>query len=208
MPDSLAEALAAAQSENVSLAMAALQVEQADERKRAAAADRWPTVDLIGARRYEENFNSLEGVGHDYSILLSLNWHPYTGSRTSSAMAAAAARREQAQRAAEDARRQVTEDVTRSFDALDTARRRTTMLENARVIAEEVFEARVKLRQAGKDTALNVLDARSDIFTAEMNLTSARFDAEQATLRLLAAIGRLTPATLGIDASTALDESN
>ena len=204
VPATLENALEEAGGENINLLTAARRVERAEEVRRAAGADRWPRVDLVGTVDYEEDFNAQRGTERDRSLLLAVKWELFSGFRTRSAVSAARARREQARRTAEDVRRRVEADVTRAFDTLHTARQRVAMLENASAIAEEVFAARVKLRRAGNETAINVLDARSEIFNARINLASADFDAELATVQLLAAIGRLTPAALGFAVPPAL----
>ena len=59
-------------------------------------------------------------------------------------------------------------------------------------IASEVFESRKKLRAAGKDTVINVLDAKSEIINARINLTTASFNEREAIYALLLAMGRLS----------------
>jgi adhesin transport system outer membrane protein len=65
-------------------------------------------------------------------------------------------------------------------------------------IASEVFEARQKLREAGRETVINVLDAENEVYNARINLTQASGDAQLAIYRLLQGMGRLGPAELGL----------
>ncbi len=81
---------------------------------------------------------------------------------------------------------------------MNTARRRQELLENAVIIAAEVFELRQKLRDSGKETVINVLDAENEVNDARINLVAADFDARIAAYRVLQAMGRLTPENLGI----------
>jgi len=62
-----------------------------------------------------------------------------------------------------------------------------------------VFTSRKKLREAGKETVINVLDAENEIYNAQINLTSARFDHKLAVYQLLLAMGRLDTERLGLD---------
>lgn len=199
VPERLTDAIEAARGENVNLVSAARRVDRATEQRRMVVADWWPRIDLVGTANYEEDFNARRGIRRDYAILLSMSWDLFSGFRTRYAVSAARARRQQALRTAEDTRRRVEEDVTRAFETLHTALRRVDMLKNATAIAEEVFEARVKLRRAGNETAINVLDARSETFNARINLVSADFGAEIAAVHLLATMGRLTPESLGLE---------
>ena len=81
-----------------------------------------------------------------------------------------------------------------------TAQQRVDLLENAVAIASEVFEARQKLREAGRETVINVLDAENEVYNARINLTQARGDVRLAIYRVLQGMGRLGPAELGLRA--------
>ena len=80
-----------------------------------------------------------------------------------------------------------------------TARERLELLENAVNIASEVFESRKKLREAGKETVINVLDAENEVNSAQINFTSASYDERIAVYQLLLAMGRLDPVHLSIN---------
>ena len=55
-----------------------------------------------------------------------------------------------------------------------------------------------RLREAGKETSLNVLDAEREVFSARINQISAEFDARIASYLLARRTGMLTPAALGL----------
>ena len=82
-----------------------------------------------------------------------------------------------------------------------TARQRVELLENAVNIASEVFDARQKLREAGKETVINVLDAENEIFSARINFVQASYDEQVAIYQLLLAMGQLNAGLLGVDES-------
>ena len=81
-----------------------------------------------------------------------------------------------------------------------TARERVELLDNAGAIASEVFDARQKLREAGRETVINVLDAQNEVYNARINLTQASGDVLLAIYRVLQGMGRLGPAELGLQA--------
>ena len=93
-------------------------------------------------------------------------------------------------------RRGVIEQTKLSWQALITAKERLDLLENAVNIASEVFASRKRLREAGKENVINVLDAENEVNSAQINFTSASYDERVAVYQLLLAIGRLTPAYL------------
>jgi adhesin transport system outer membrane protein len=61
-----------------------------------------------------------------------------------------------------------------------------------------VFEARDRLRRAGRETAVNVLDAENEVYSARINYVQAAYDGRRAIYRLLAAMGQLKAANLGL----------
>ena len=64
-------------------------------------------------------------------------------------------------------------------------------LKTASAIAGEVYDLRRKLREAGRETVINVLDAESEFLAAQINFTSAQVDARIGRYQLLLAMGRL-----------------
>ena len=68
-------------------------------------------------------------------------------------------------------------------------------------IASELWDPRFIrgfMREAGKETSLNVLDAEREVFSARINQISAEFDARIASYLLARRTGMLTPAALGL----------
>ncbi|MBT3237524.1 MAG: TolC family protein [Rhodospirillaceae bacterium] len=85
-----------------------------------------------------------------------------------------------------------------SWQSLLTARNRLDLLENAVNIATEVFISRKKLREAGKETVINVLDAENEVSNAQINYTAASYDERLSIYQLLLSMGRLNPAFLNL----------
>ena len=79
-------------------------------------------------------------------------------------------------------------------------RDRVDLLNNAVAIADEVLKARRRLREAGKETALNVLDAEGEVFNAQINQIEADYDSRLAVYRVIFATGNLDEETLGLPA--------
>jgi len=198
LPSSLDDALATAATDNLVLRTRRVQVDVADRQRTVAASPYYPRVDIVGSANWEKNIDAERGIRRDYTILLQSTWQFFTGFRTQADVAAAslnsAASRDDVDNAVRDVRQQVKD----SWEELQTARERVELLRNAVSISEEVFEARSRLREAGRETAINVLDAETETFSARINLVSAEFDARLSSYRLLFVMGRLTPAQLSL----------
>ena len=88
------------------------------------------------------------------------------------------------------------EQTRLSWQNLLTVGERLALLENAVNVAAEVFDSRRKLREAGKETVINVLDAESEIFSAQINYTGASYNRRLSVYQILLALGQLTTENL------------
>lgn len=195
LPKSLEDAVAVALDNNPSIAVTKTQTEIAGEQRQAVGSEYLPTVNLEAVYNYENDKNTVVGIRRDYSVLVTASWNIFNGFATKAGVAKAAYDYAASQNNALQARRKAEEQTKLSWDALQTARQRVGLLQNAVNIASEVYASRQKLRAAGKETAINVLDAENEVFNARINMTSATFDAKLAAYQLLLAMGQLDVGT-------------
>jgi len=200
LPENLDSAIATAQRYHPALRQSQYQAEIAREQKRIAKADYFPTVDLVGSLDYEDNVSTTQGIQREQSLLVRARWEFFSGFRTRSRVESAARTLASRKDTLNFAFRRVEEDVRVAWNRLLTERRRVDLLENAVNLAIEVFNAKTRLREAGKETALNVLDAEREVFNARIKLITAEFDARIAAYLLTRRTGMLTPATLQLAA--------
>ncbi len=172
-------------------------VDGADERRRTARAGYFPSIDLVGDGNYENDDNATIGVRRDWSLTVRANWDLFSGFRTRSEVSRATFDHAATQDNRDQVVRKVEESVRLAWQQRETARRRVELLENAVNIAGEVFDSRQKLREAGKETAINVLDAENEVINAQINLTAAQYDFRLASFQLLFAMGKLDRESLG-----------
>jgi adhesin transport system outer membrane protein len=196
IPDSLATAIRTALQYHPALRQTQYQADIAREQKRIAKADYLPTLDLVGSLDYEKNVATTRGIQREQALLLRARWEFFSGFRTRSRVESAARTLASRKDTLNFAARRVEEDVRIAWDRLLTERRRVDLLENAVNLALEVFNAKRRLREAGKSTALNVLDAEREVSDARIKLITADFDARIAAYLLTRRTGMLTPATL------------
>lgn len=198
IPEDLAEAIDIASNENPAIGSSLATVAVASERRRLARADYFPTIDLVGSANYEQDFDLLPGVRRDVSVVLQATWQLFDGFATRASVAQAAFDYQASRENQDFVVRGVVEATRLAWQQLVTARDRVTLLEDAVQLASEAFDARRALREAGKDTVINVLIAEDEVNNARINLTSARFDARLAAYELLLAMGRLDIETLDL----------
>lgn len=196
IPSTLEHSIEIALNENPSLENAGATVEVARERQKSLRGELYPSIDMEGQFNYEKHANTVIGTRRDYSLTLSASWDLFSGFSTPASMAQARFQYRASQDDRDRIRRQVIEQTKLSWQALLTAKDRLELLENAVNIASEVFESRKKLREAGKETLLTVLDAENEVNSSQIDFTSASYDERIAVFQLLLAIGRLTPSYL------------
>jgi len=199
IPESLERALDVALDANPAVVNSMASVAVAREQKDRTLSEYMPSVDLVGKWNLEKNVDALVGVKRDYQVLLQASWDLFSGLTTSSKTTQAAYDYGAKKDVQELTARRVVEQARVSWQALLTARQRVELLENAVNIAAEVFDARQKLREAGKETVINVLDAENEIFNARINFVQASYDEQIAIFQLLLAMGQLNADLLGVD---------
>ncbi|MDO8608007.1 MAG: TolC family outer membrane protein [Phaeospirillum sp.] len=191
IPETVEDSLEIAEKGNPSLESSTKTIDLSNERRRAAEAGYWPTLDVVGKADYENGKNGVIGPRRDWSILLVANWELFSGFKTDAQVAQAS----WDHAASKDNRlytsRKVSEAVRTSWHKLQTARQRLDLLDNAATLAEEVWEAQKKKREAGKATVQEVLDEETKINEARISYTGAFYDMYQASYELLSGMGRL-----------------
>ena len=191
LPASLEEAIDTAIAENPSMHSSRASILLADYNRDAAVSGYLPSVDLEFQHNYENDVDTVIGVRRDWSLLLKAQWQIFDGLATRAAVAGAAYQHAAAQDNAVYTRRKVVEQVRLMWQAYKTSTERVELLQNAVAIAQEVFANREKLREAGKETLINVLDSENEIYNAQINLAAARNDRRLAAFQLLFTMGRL-----------------
>ncbi|MBC7950265.1 MAG: TolC family outer membrane protein [Rhodospirillaceae bacterium] len=191
IPPELDDAIHSAEKDNPTILTANKTIELTSERRRTAEAGYYPNLDLIGRANYENDKNGTVGVRRDWSLLLTASWELFSGFKTDAQVAQASYEHAASKDNSLYANRKVSETVKIAWHKLKTARERIGLLENAAILAEEVWEAQKKRREAGKATVQDVLDEETRINDARINYTGAYYDMIQHSYELLGAMGRL-----------------
>ena len=131
-------------------------------------------------------------------MVLQANWNLFTGFSTRHSLEQANFNYRASQDDHDQVARQVIQSSRLSWQALLTSRDRVELLANAVNIASEVSSARKKLREAGKETVINVLDANNEVINAQINYVAATYDEILAIYQMLLAMGRLNTAYLNL----------
>jgi adhesin transport system outer membrane protein len=206
LPKSKDEAIKRALSESPQIAFSGRQVDFQETRREAAAADYFPRIDMIARGVKEDNIDGVLGERTQWSILVQGRWQIFNGFQTQAAVAEASYRAAAGRDNMLAVTREVSQEVEAAWNELQTAKERSDLLENAVSLAGEVFDARRRLRDSGRETVFNVLAAENELYSARINLVGATFDQRRAVYRVLQATGSLTPRSLGFTLNAASDD--
>ena len=200
LPADLESALTLAMDQNPDVREGQQRVDVAGEERTVASSDYYPTFELVARGNVEDDVDGTAGFRNDFALLVQLTWEIFSGFETKAQVAEASANYSASMSRLSFINREVAVRTRFAYNALETARERVELLDNAVNIAAEVFAARQRLREAGRESAIDVLDAETELIGAQIDFTNASYDARVAVYRVLAATGLLTPEALGLSA--------
>ena len=203
MPPDIDSAIALAQEDNPALNASERGIDIASQERVAARSDFFPRFDVVGSAGYDNDVDGVEGYRENYSVVLRVTWEFFSGFQTKSRVKRAAAVYNQRMSEFSDTGRRVDEEVRLAWENLETSKERVELLQNAVNIAEEVYAGRQKLREAGQETSVNVLDSLSELKTAQINFVDASYNARLSVYRVLRAVGHLRPQDMGLQEPSA-----
>ena len=198
MPASVDAATDEAAENNPRLAAARLATERTYRLISMENAGFMPNVDLVGTHNRERDAGQLYRKDED-SVLLKMSWNIFAGRETiSRAQAAAYDYRESAEKE-KNVNNKTKESVRVAWNQYKKGLERLDLLESAVKTSQGVMRGRKRLRDAGKETALAVLDSEVEHFGLLANKVNATMDAKLGSYRLLSALGKLDIESLNLD---------
>ena len=198
MPTSVDTAIEDAESNNPRLLAARLATERTYRLISMENAGFMPTVDLVGTHNRERDSGQLYRKEED-SVLVKMSWNLFAGRETlSKAQAAAYDYRESAEKE-KNVGNKTKESVRVAWNQYKKGIERLELLETAVKTSQGVMRGRKKLRDAGKETALAVLDSEVEHFGLLANKVNATIDAKMGSYRLLSALGKLDIESLNLE---------
>jgi adhesin transport system outer membrane protein len=189
VPESLGSALRVALKENPLIDNSNHQIEIARIGTKTAGSGFFPRVDVVGAANYEDDREGTAGFRRDWSVALQATWDIFSGFATRASVAEASYTYSSRLFNHLFVNRQVEQEVRLAWQGVITSCERRLLLDNAVTIAEEVYRSRLRLREAGQETAINVLDAETEVLNSQTSLAQAQTDEALAIYRLIVAMG-------------------
>lgn len=200
LPHSLNEAVAVALSEHPSVQAALHATDIAQLQVQLNEAQLYPTLNLVGnvqAANAYEGYPS--GRLFNGSILGQLNIPIYSGGDTYASVRQAKELLSQARLQADLQRDTVRANVVSSWGQLESAKAVIRSSQAAVKASEIALDGVREEAKVGQRTTLDVLNAQQTLLQSRVNLVSAQRDRVVASYAVLASVGRLSAATLGLN---------
>lgn len=209
IPANVEDWLAGARDANIDLMIARINADLAKADIRIARAGHLPTVDLVGSYSDSDNESiSTTPDGGDQisdstgdSIGVSVNWPIFSGGLVRSQTRQAAFTYEQRNAELDASQRLAERQARDAYLGVLSGASRVRALKQAVVSNQTAQEASETGLQVGTRTAVDVLNAQSQLFSAQRDYAQARYDYLISVLQLKQAAGRLSASDLAeIDA--------
>ena len=197
VPVDMNQAISRGLDNNPTLSLARADIDTAYAEYKASVANFYPELTIESRYGRGWDVNGERGIDEDFEALLVLRYNLYRGGIDS------ANREEQIRRIDESRQRvllfqrEVEDEVRTSYNELDAARSRETLLEQEVVASEQVRDAYLQQFTIGQRTLLDLLDSQNELFNGRLSLSTTRFARLFAEHRVLASMGDLL-SSLGI----------
>lgn len=200
-PEQLEEAMNAAVEFNPDLLAVKASVDAASERVKAAKGQTRPDISIVGAAGLSQSYTDDTFENNNASVVAQLRLPLYQGGRIASQIRSAALERDQLRLEFRAAERNLIAQVTRAWHGALASSRAIEASERQVEAAQVAFDGAEQELAVGLRTTLDLLDQEQELLDARLLLIQANRDHYVAVHQLLAAMGALTPETLGVNTS-------
>jgi outer membrane protein, adhesin transport system len=199
LPETYAETLDYALANHPALASSKADVVHAKLQKEWAKAFYYPRVELQLRAGMEKKFdysdNTSDVTSNDQSAILGLNWNLYNGGSDKSKVKQFQYDIQTKDEHLELQRRRVEEDVAFAWNTYKSSEKRLDYLAKYVKATQETGDAYLQQFQIGERTLLDLLNTENEIFEAQKEFLSVKYQNILAKYRVLASMGTLLEKT-------------
>lgn len=201
LPETLADAVKEAMDNHPAIRSARFSEEASRSAIASAQGDLLPTVTLTGSLTYSEDQSAALSNGvTSAQVQVTASIPLYQGGAAYAGVRQAQAQQSQAMSQIHVVTREIRETVENAWTDLQTSK--ISIRANRQQVAANrlAFEGVTEEAKLGARTTLDVLDAEQELLDSRTSLVAALRDEYLAAYAVLAAIGRLTVAQMGVEA--------
>lgn len=196
LPSTRKEAIDRAVKNHPTLASATADVRATRAQYEAAGSQHWPVIHLEADQRWDEDVG-IEGEDNDLIVAVRLRYDIYRGGANKARRKQTAYQIEASKDIRNNARRQVIESMSLSWNSHAALLAQKEFLENHVKSAMSAKDAYSKQFNIGRRTLLDLLNTETEVVESRRALINAEYDSIYAAYRILNSAGELT-ASLGI----------
>lgn len=191
LPANLEAAIEAGRAGNPIVQVRNSDIDAAAAEIKASLSPFYPTVNFEALRAYNNNIGGINDDEQIGQLMVRLRWNLYQGGADSARQREALARLSAAKSQRRDALLEADEQMRRAWHAFEAALEQVVRLKRAVEFSLRTREAYRQQFMVAQRTLLDVLDSENELFTSNVQLTSAEIAELRAAYRLLAVSGTL-----------------
>lgn len=193
VPSVLADWVNLAQTQNLDVLQARLQLQSANDQRRVEQAAIYPQIDAVATYGYSEQRPKtvISGDGQFDQVGLEMNWNIFTGGRTKTNIEKAKNIVSKSDAQLEAALRKASTDVKKSYLQVETDQATLQARKAAMESSALVSKASQAQYNEGLKNMVDVLLAQRNAFSTRQEFVNAQYDYILNVLRLKAAVGQL-----------------
>ncbi len=178
---------------NYQMATAHQQADIARQTIEIAKSGHWPSLNLNAQQSYNDNDDGISGEidTNQRSITLDLTAPIYQGGQVKSQTREATQRYTASLKNVDSISRNIERQVRDAYNTVVTTKNQITALTSAVNAAQNALQARQQSFESGLSTNIEVLDATSDLYSAQRDLLQARYNYITSMFRLKSLAGIL-----------------
>ena len=192
LPTSKSQAIAEASKLNPSLKVQRANIKVAKNNYNITKKDFYPRFDLEARQDWNRNIGGAEGSDDSASIMLKMRYNLYNGNADTANKQKSISKLHQEMRVLENLQRRVEESIRLSWMAYVTLEKQIGYLKTHKELSEKTLTSYVEEFNLGRRTLLDILNTEEEMYSADRELVTAKYDYLLAQYRIIENIGTLS----------------
>ncbi len=192
LPTTKSEAIAEASKLNPSLRVQRANIKVAKNNYNITKKEFYPRFDIEARQDWNRNIGGVNGRDDSASIMLKLRYNLYNGNADIANKQKSISAMHQELRSLEDLQRRVEESIRLSWMAYTTLEKQIGYLEKHKELTAKTLASYTEEFNLGRRTLLDILDTEEEMYSAERELSVAKYDYILAQYRIAESIGVLS----------------
>jgi len=194
LPTSRSQAIAEASKLNPSLKVQRANIKVAKSNYNLTEKNFYPRFDIEARQDWNKNVGGVNGNDYSASIMLKMRYNLYNGNADTANKQKSISELHQEMRVLEDFQRRVEESIRLSWMAYTTLDKQIGYLKTHKELSEKTLTSYVEEFNLGRRTLLDILDTEEEMYSADRELVTAKYDHMLAQYRIIESIGTLSSA--------------